>query len=195
MSRVVWRRLAPALLTLALASGCATGNDAVAVGGEFQFVAPDGQVRIRYDGDDRKPISGLSGPSLMEDGKTISLDDYEGKVVVVNVWGAWCPPCRTEAPEMQKVQDEAGPKGVQVLGLDVRETSINAGRDFKSNRGLTYPSIYDDSGRTLLAFKGYPPNAVPSTIVLDKQHRVAAVFLESLIATDLLPLVEELAAE
>ncbi|ACU40514.1 TlpA family protein disulfide reductase [Actinosynnema pretiosum subsp. pretiosum] len=195
MSKKTWWRPATALLALVLASGCATGDDAVAVGGEFQFVAPGGQVRIRYDGPDRKPISGLSGPSLMEDGKTISLDDYEGKVVVVNVWGAWCPPCRTEAPEMQKVQDEAGPKGVQVLGLDVRETSINAGRDFKSNRGLTYPSIYDDSGRTLLAFKGYPPNAVPSTIVLDKQHRVAAVFLESLIASDLLPLVEELAAE
>ncbi|GAA3889382.1 TlpA disulfide reductase family protein [Saccharothrix violaceirubra] len=188
------RRLLPVLLLL-LTTACATGDDAVVAGAEFQFVAPDGQVRLRYEGDERKPIKGLSGPSLMEEGRTISLSDYEGKVVVVNIWGAWCPPCRTEAPEMQKVQDETGPLGVQVLGLDVKEPSPEPGRDFIRNRKLTYPSIYDESGRTLLAFRGYPPNVVPSTIVLDKRHRVAAVFLEGLIATDLVPLVKELAAE
>ncbi|MEU5691483.1 TlpA disulfide reductase family protein [Actinosynnema sp. NPDC020468] len=189
------RRLAVAVALLVGLTACSTGSDAVVTGGDFQFVAPNGQVRIRYEGADRKTVKGLTGPSLMEEGRTVSLDDYAGKVVVVNIWGAWCPPCRTEAPEMQKVQNEAGPSGVQVIGIDVKEPSPEPGRDFIRNRALTYPSIYDESGRTLLAFKGYPPNVVPSTIVLDKRHRVAAVFLEGLIASDLLPLVKELAAE
>jgi thiol-disulfide isomerase/thioredoxin len=187
---------AAALLALALVvGGCSAGKDAVVTGGEFQFVAPNGQVRIRYDGDERKVVRGLAGPSLLEEGKTIKLEDFAGKVVVVNIWGSWCPPCRTEAPELQKVQDETGPSGVQVLGLDVKEHSAEPARDFATDRKLTYPSIYDDSGRTLLAFKGYPPNAVPSTIVLDKQHRVAAIFLEGVLASDLTPVVKELLAE
>jgi thiol-disulfide isomerase/thioredoxin len=187
---------AVALLLAALVlTGCSTGTDAVVTSGDFQFVAPNGQVRIRYNGAERKAIKGLSGPSLLEDGKTVQLEDFAGKVVVVNIWGAWCPPCRTEAPEMQRVQDEAGPKGVQVLGIDVKDPSPEPPRDFARDRKLTYPSIYDESGRTLLAFKGYPPNVVPSTIVLDRQHRVAAVFLEGLLASDLLPVVNELAAE
>lgn len=178
-----------------LVSGCTTGDDAVVAGSEFQLVAPNGETKLRYDGDERKGIKGLTGPSLMEDGKTISLEDYAGKVVVVNIWGAWCPPCRTEAPELQKVQDETGPLGVQVLGVDVKENSTESPRDFMTNRQLSYPSIYDESGRAMLAFRGLPPNTVPSTFVLDKQHRVAAAFLGGVIASDLVPLVEELAAE
>ncbi|MBB5954735.1 thiol-disulfide isomerase/thioredoxin [Saccharothrix tamanrassetensis] len=184
-----------AVLLLLVATACSTGNDAVLAGSEFQFVAPNGQVRIRYDGDQRKVVRGLTGPDVREDGKTVSLDDYRGKVVVVNIWGSWCGPCRTEAPELQKVQDETGDLGVQVLGVAVKESSADAPRDFLANRKLTYPSIQDESGRSLLVFKGLPPNTVPTTIVLDKQHRVAAVFLVELISTDLVPLVKELAAE
>ncbi|RKT57890.1 TlpA disulfide reductase family protein [Saccharothrix australiensis] len=183
------------LVLLLVVAGCSTGGDAVVAGSEFQLVAPAGQVRIRYDGDQRKVVKGLTGPSVMDEGRTISLDDYAGKVVVVNLWGSWCPPCRTEAPELQKVQDEAGPLGVQVLGVSVKESSADAPRDFMSNRKLGYPSIYDESGRSLLVFKGLPPNTVPSTFVLDKQHRVAAAFLVGVIASDLEPLVKELAAE
>ncbi|MEU4802258.1 TlpA disulfide reductase family protein [Actinosynnema sp. NPDC023587] len=189
------KRAAVALSLLLAATACTTGDDAVVTGSDFQFVAPDGQVRIRYDGEQRKAVRALSGPDVREEGRTVSLADYAGKVVVVNVWGSWCGPCRTESPELQKVQDETGPLGVQVLGIAVKESSAEQPRDFMRNRELDYPSIYDESGRTLLAFKGLPPNTVPTTIVLDKGHRVAAVFLESLIATDLVPLVKELAAE
>ncbi|KOX33828.1 alkyl hydroperoxide reductase [Saccharothrix sp. NRRL B-16348] len=187
--------LASLAVALLLLTGCTTGDDAVVAGSEFQLVAPNGETKLRYDGDERKSVKGLAGPSLMEDGKTVSLDDYAGKVVIVNIWGAWCGPCRTEAPELQKVQDETGPLGVQVLGVDVKESSTESPRDFMANRKLSYPSIYDESGRAMLAFRGVPPNAVPSTFVLDKQHRVAAAFLGAVIASDLVPLVKDLAAE
>jgi len=191
------RGVAAVLSALLLATAaCSTGDDAVVAGGEFQLVAPNGETKLRYEGDERKALGDLTGPSLMEDGRTISLaKDFAGQVVVINIWGAWCPPCRTEAPELQQVQDEKGSLGVRVLGVDVKETSTELPRDFMRNRGLTYPSIYDESGRAMLAFRGLHPNTVPSTFVLDRRHRVAAAFLGGVIASDLVPIVDRLAAE
>jgi thiol-disulfide isomerase/thioredoxin len=183
-----------ALAVLPLA-GCSTGKDAVATGSEFQFVSPDGKSEIFYEGDDRKAIPDLSGESLMEEGRQLRLADFAGKVVVINIWGAWCPPCRAEAPHLQKVYDATRDSGVQVLGIDVRDEQRTAPQDFVRDTGLTYPSIYDPPGRSLLSLKGYPRAVVPSTIVLDKSHRVAAIYLHDLLADDLLPLVQRLAAE
>lgn len=187
--------LALPLAAALLAAGCSTGTDAVATGNEFNFVSPGGQTDITYDGDDRQPIPEMSGESLMEEGQQIELSSYEGKVVVLNIWGAWCPPCRVEAPQLQKVWEAKEDAGVQVLGIDVRDDQRSAPEDFMRDTGLTYPSIYDPPGRSLLALKGYPRAAVPSTIVLDKQHRVAAVFLRDLLAEDLTPLLDRLLAE
>ncbi|HEV2778271.1 MAG TPA: TlpA disulfide reductase family protein [Actinophytocola sp.] len=175
--------------------GCSTGDDAVATGGDFQFVSPGGRTEIFYDGPDRKSVGDMSGESLMERDKQIRLSDYAGKVVVINIWGSWCGPCRVEAPELQKLYDQTRDSGVQVLGVDVRDEQRSAPEDFVRDRGLTYPSIYDPPGRSLLSLKGYPRSVVPSTIVLDKRHRVAAVYLRDLLAEDLHPLVERLAAE
>lgn len=182
-----------ALALVLLLGACSTGDDAAPIaGGEFQLVAPGGQVKLRYPVAERKPLKSLTGESLLEPGKTMNVSEYDGKIVVVNIWGSWCPPCRAEAPEMQKIQDSGT---AQVLGIDVRESSPDHGKDFMVDRGLTYPSIYDSSGRALLAFKGLSPNAVPSTFILDKQHRVAAVFLVGVLASDLEPIIAELAAE
>ncbi|MFI6098803.1 TlpA family protein disulfide reductase [Lentzea sp. NPDC051213] len=181
------------LVLLLLVSGCAVGKDAAQIGaGDFYLVAPGGQVKIRYAAGERKDLKGLEGESLMEDGKTIKLSDYAGKPVVINIWGAWCGPCRTEAPEMQKVFDA----GTQVIGVDVKETSKVHPQDFMRDRSLTYPSIYDGSSRSFInVFKGVPANTVPSTFVVDKNHKVAAVFLLPVLASDLQPVLDELAKE
>ena len=132
----------------------------------------------------------------MDTGKTLSLSDFDGKVVVLNVWGQWCGPCRTEITELEKVYQATKDRGVAFLGIDVRDNNIDAARDFVVDRGVTFPSIYDPAMRTLIAFGGrYPTTVIPSTVVLDRQHRVAAVFLRELLATDLQPVVERLAAE
>ena len=180
-----------AALVLLLVAGCSAGKDAVATGSEFVFVSPGGKTDIVYDGSDRKPIPDLSGESLLEAGKQIRVSDFSGKIVVLNIWGSWCPPCRVEASELQKIQDS----GTQVLGIDVRDPQRSAPQDFVRDRKLTYPSIYDPPIKTLLALKGYPRATVPSTIVLDRQHRVAAVYLRDLLATDLQPLLQRLTAE
>ena len=199
MSRVVavLRALIAAGAALAVVTGCSTGSDAVAQGGTFEFVAPGGQTDIFYDPpQDRGTPGPLSGPDLMDTDKTISLDDFDGKVVVINVWGQWCGPCRTEITQLQQVYEATRDKGVAFLGIDVRDNNIDAPRDFIIDRGVTFPSIYDPPMRTMIAFGGrYPTTVIPSTVVLDREHRVAAVFLRELLAQDLQPVVERLAAE
>lgn len=191
------RTLTAACAAVAVVAGCSTGSDAVAQGGTFEFVAPGGQTDIFYDPpQDRGTPGPLSGPDLMDTDKTISLDDFDGKVVVINVWGQWCGPCRTEITQLQQVYEATRDKGVAFLGIDVRDNNIDAPRDFIIDRGVTFPSIYDPPMRTMIAFGGrYPTTVIPSTVVLDRQHRVAAVFLRELLAQDLQPVVERLAAE
>ena len=178
-----------------LLAGCATGTDAVARGGTFEFVTPGGKTDIFYDPPaDRGAVAGLSGESLTEAGRTVSLQRYRGQVVVLNVWGSWCGPCRAEADDLVQVATATAGQGVQFIGVDVRD-SRQAGADFSHDFGLTYPSIFDPPGRTLLALKGIPRSVVPLTIVLDRQHRVAAVFLHAVHAQDLQPIVERISRE
>lgn len=186
-------RLGPLAAVLAvLLTGCTagTGSD----DGEFTFVSPGWQTRIHYEPQERGRVTGLSGESLLEPGEQIHLDDFAGQVVVLNIWGSWCGPCRSEADDLQEVQDKTAEQGVQVLGINVRD-SRQAAADFHRDRGLTYPSIYDPPGRSLLALRNFPRSTVPATIVLDRQHRVAAVFLTEMLASELLPEVQKVAAE
>lgn len=188
------RAVLAALLVLVLA-GCSATKDASGGGDEFQFVAPGGQLTITYDPPStRHVVTGISGESLLHPGKTVGLDDYAGKVVVLNIWGSWCGPCRTEAPDLQFVHDQTAPVGAAVLGIDVRDDRA-AATDFVTDGRTTYDSIYDNPGRVLAQLHGYPRNAVPSTLVLDKQHRVAAVYLTAIKVAELIPTVQRLAAE
>lgn len=188
-------RLGLMTAALALVGGCATqGDDANRAGGEFTFVSPGGQTRIFYPAAERGRISELSGDDLLNPGKQLGIQDFQGKVVVLNIWGSWCGPCRSEADDLQAVQDKLGPQGVQVLGIDVRD-SQSAASDFHRDRGLTYPSIFDPAGRTLLSLRQFPRSTVPATIVLDRQHRVAAIFLTEMLESELLPEVQKIASE
>ena len=195
------RALVAAVLAAVLISGpvsaCSTGDDAVAQGGTFSFVAPGGKTDISYDPPSSRGTPGpLSGPDLSDTSKTLSLDDFADKVVVINIWGQWCGPCRAEMLQLQKVYEATRDEGVAFLGINVRDNDIDAPRDFIADRGITFPSIYDPAMRTMIAFGGkYPTTVIPSTLVLDRRHRVAAVFLRELIASDLLPVVQRLAPE
>jgi len=194
------RLTAAVLATVSLTlTACGQDSDAaksaVAVGGTFQFHSPGGQMEIFYDEEERAPLPDFSGPSLMEEGSEISLSDYEGEVVILNAWGQWCAPCRSEADDLQRVQEEIEPLGATVLGINVRDQNQTIAQDFVIDNGLTYPSIYDPPFRTGAALGGVPTSVVPTTIILDREHRPAAVFLKEITDQELLdvalPLINE----
>ncbi|HWT23136.1 MAG TPA: TlpA disulfide reductase family protein [Solirubrobacteraceae bacterium] len=102
---------------------------------------------------------------------TASLADYQGKVVLVNVWASWCAPCRDELPLLEQTHRRLSRQGGTVLGIDVKENS-GAALDAVAEFGLSYPNLRDPDGSYVREFgqTGYP-----ETYVLDRQGRVAAV--------------------
>ena len=180
--RAVGAVLAAAAVTLA---GCAQDSDnaqnAVATGGNFEFITPGGEKVINYEESERKPLRTFSGEDVRDTDKTISLEDYDGEIVVLNSWGQWCAPCRSEADDLQEVHSELQKRKIgTVLGINVRDYNPQVSNDFLEDNGLKYPSIYDPPFKTAAALGGVPTSVVPTTIVLDKQHRPATVFLRSI---------------
>ena len=197
--RTVLAATAAASLSFGIAacgSDSTAGQDAVAIGGTFEFVSPGGQTEITYDQADRKQVGDLQGDSLMDPGKTVGLDDFDGKVVVLNAWGQWCGPCRSESDDLERVQERLDKDGRgTVLGINVRDPSRDKAQDFVTDNGITYPSLYDPPFKSALALGGIPASVTPTTVVLDKQHRPAKVFLREITEDDLWGAVEPLLGE
>ncbi len=128
------------------------------------------------------PVARRQAPGAVEgkslDGRHLSLAADRGKVVVVNIWGSWCPPCRAEADNLVAAARQLRPRGVVFLGINSRDPSAAQARAFVRTYHVPYPSIYDPSGKNLLAFRGtLGPTAIPSTVVIDRKGRVAASIL------------------
>jgi len=201
--RITSRKALAAVATAALALGgltaCgegSTGDDAVAVGGTFEFVSPGGQTSISYAPDERKEVAGLSGESLMEEGKTIDLEDYKGQAVVLNSWGQWCGPCRSEADDLERIQEKLDKRGDgTVLGINVRDPAREKAQNFVKTYGITYPSVYDPPFKSAMRLGGIPASVVPTTIVLDKQHRPAHIFLKEVTDDELWKVLEPILDE
>jgi thiol-disulfide isomerase/thioredoxin len=185
------------LLTLAVLlalAGCSTGSGAVSVvnGGEFRFVAgtPAGTA-IAVD--KRAPAPEFSG--RLVGGGSFASSTLRGKVAVLNFWGSWCAPCRVETPQFQQVYAAVHSQGVDFVGLDVKEPTEAFALAFMKRFGISYPSVYDPRGEVALAFRDYPANAIPSTIVLDRQQRVAAVYTGTVAERDLRSVLDRVLKE
>ncbi len=154
-----------------MTSGCGRSADT----GDKGYVDGTGLI-TRLAADKRTKPGEVSGTTL--DGEDLSLDEYAGKVVVLNVWGSWCPPCRKEAPTLAAASRELAKDGVVFVGVNTKDSSPEQGLAFERRYDVPYASFFDPSGRTLLAFHGtLNPSAIPSTVVLDRQGRVAASIL------------------
>src|SRR5690349_18514000 len=183
------RRTAFLVAGLLAVAGCSTGQDsAQSRQGQSGFVSGNGNVSI-FAKADRKPAPALSGDTL--DGKKWTLSDQLGKVVVLNVWGSWCPPCRKEAPDLVKAAEELG-TSVQFVGLNTRDLDPAPAKRFQEEFKVPYPSVYDPSGKALLRFRGQiSPNAIPTTLVIDKEGKVAARAIARITKDTLLGMVKD----
>lgn len=186
-------RLAGAvLLPLLLAACSATGADEpTRSAGQEGYVGADGTL-TQIAPADRKALPPVAGTSL--DGRPVSTTDDAGKVVVVNVWGSWCAPCRHEAPALQAAS-EATKGTARFVGINSRDNDPAQAKAFVRAHGITYPSIYDPSGSALLTFAGtLPPSAIPSTLILDRQGRLAVRVLGEVSERTLVAMVHDVAA-
>jgi peroxiredoxin len=187
------RRVAVALLLVAVLSGCTAGNDAVAArnGGDngFQQVATGTKI---YPAASRKAAPDVTGTLL--DGTSYRLATDLGHVVVINFWGSWCAPCRAEAADLQSVYADTEKDGVRFLGVDIREDEPGNGTDFVAAKKITYPSLADQSGRVALKFRDVPPQAIPSTIVIDATGKIAALHIGPISRADLLDMIHQVSS-
>jgi thiol-disulfide isomerase/thioredoxin len=175
---------AAAVLALSACSG--SGGEAAGV---QNYEAGDGSITI-VSTDGRKPVGELRGGTI--DGQQVDIASYRGKVVVLNVWGSWCAPCRAEAPALQAASVELAPKGVTFLGINTRENgNLARAKAFERTFGITYPSLFD-SPDYLLALRGaVAANAIPSTVIVDAQGRIAARISGPTTKTTLVNLVDD----
>jgi len=173
-----------------LVASCSDGGSAAQ---EQGYVSGDGVIE-QIPADERAELLPITGRLL--DGGSYDSREHRGEVVVYNVWGSWCVPCREEAPILRRVSEETHDRGVRFVGINVRDNDASA-RAFERRYQITYPSIVTaDSGKALLAFGSkLPPNAVPSTMVVDQQGRLAARVIGKTTYGTLTSLIEDTLAE
>jgi thiol-disulfide isomerase/thioredoxin len=147
----------------------------------------------RIPPEQRQELPIVSGPALGSN-RTISSQDYRGKVVVINVWGSWCPPCRKEAPDLQAASVETKDTS-QFIGITSKDYDPAPAEAFVRSFQITYPSIYDPNGKVLLAFaEELPPSAIPSTMIIDRQGRLAVRVLSEVSKITLVDMINDVAA-
>jgi thiol-disulfide isomerase/thioredoxin len=187
-------RLAAALLALAgaLAAGACTGHDAVSTdSGSDRFVAGDGIVTY-VPAARRAAGPALSGTTL--DGASLDVTSLRGGVVVLNIWGSWCAPCKAEQPALERVARATRSRGVRFVGVDIREPGRTPAQRHVARFAVSYPSLYDPSARLLTRFD-VVPKATPSTYLLDPAGRIAAYVFGPVEEAALTELVDRVLAE
>lgn len=171
------RVVAVAVLALvpALLAGCGREQPASALIGTEAFSA-----------EDRGDALSLVGATL--DGTPFDLADLRGKVVVLNSWASWCPPCEAEMPAFVDLAASSDPEDVVVIGLNVSD-ELEAARAFMAEKGIEFPVVADPDGALLASIPGVPPKSLPSTVILDRDGRIATRIIG---ATDPISLARDL---
>jgi thiol-disulfide isomerase/thioredoxin len=187
--------------TAAVAAAAAVGLLAGCSGGEAgvpglreaaadAYVSGDAAVEVFPAADRDEPVDGVAGTTLT--GEPLDVASLRGAPVVLNVWGSWCAPCHAEAPDLVAAEAELAAEGVQFVGINIRDRSVEAARGFEAEYGIDWPSLHDPDSLLLLELAGaVPPNAVPTTLVLDADGRVGARIVNQVDRATLVGVVEE----
>ncbi|MFC7329288.1 TlpA family protein disulfide reductase [Marinactinospora rubrisoli] len=190
--RTLLLRAAAALVATAALAGCAGGVDAQTGSSDNRYVEGDGSATA-FAPDERQEAPEVSGETL--DGTPVSIDDYRGDVLVLNFWASWCAPCRAETPVLEQVYQENRDAGLEFLGVNIKD-NLTAAQAFERNNEVGYPSLYDQPGQVSQAFRDtVPPQSIPSTLVIDREGRIAARVIGATNYNGLTELVDPVLAE
>ncbi|MGZ4618182.1 MAG: TlpA family protein disulfide reductase [Frankiaceae bacterium] len=174
----------------ALAGGCSTSaSGSGTTQANYGFVK-DAPGQDYVPADNRQAAPPLTGPAVS--GGPINLATLRGKVVVINFWASWCAPCVAEAPTLAEIAKRTAPQAA-FLGVATRDSKENAAA-FARARSTPYPSLYDEDGTAAARFP-VALSTLPSTLVLDRQGRVAVRFTGEVSYKQLSDAVNELIAE
>jgi peroxiredoxin len=192
MFRAPFRAL-PVLVAAVLTLAACTGSDAVdqSGAGTFQYASGTALGHL-YPQGKRKPAPDFTA-SLLNGGK-LKLSSTKGKVVVLNYWASWCAPCQTETPQFDLLYRKVKDQGVAFVGIDTKDGKSQA-QSFISKNDITYPIVYDEPGETAVRLGNLPTANLPFTVLLDKQGKVAAVYVAMLSYKDLQTSLDKLLAE
>jgi thiol-disulfide isomerase/thioredoxin len=178
---------------LSFLGACSSTGSLAPTSGEEGFVSGAGAVTI-IPADQRGAPIQLAGPLV--GGGDYDVAAHRGTVFLLNVWGSWCAPCRREAPELVRAWGDVPHDAVQFLGINTRDDADTAAVAFEQRFDITYPSLRDPDGQLQLTFRtSLPPRAIPTTLILDKQGRVAARVLGASTERTFTQLVEQVRAE
>lgn len=176
-------------LALPLLAGCAS----VSAASDPASSGPDALTTVgvtTWPAGSRSSVTDLSGVTL--GGKSLTLSDLRGHVVVLNAWASWCYPCRSEMPGLASVAHATASRGVVFVGIDEQDEAA-AARDFVSAQHVPFASLVDSDGRLLAGLKVVSPNAIPSTLVLDRSGGIAARIIGPASPDELATLLDRLA--
>lgn len=185
--------LIAALAAVVVLAAC-TGSNAVDQNGNsggFTFKSGT-QLGQLYPVADRKVAGSFDGKLL--DGSAYSSKSNAGKVTVINFWATWCGPCKTETPQFDSVYRKVKSQGVEFVGIDTKDLKSKA-QTFVTDNKITYPIVSDEVGETSIRLGKIPQASLPFTVLLDKQGRVAAVYVIRLSPVDLTRSIDKLLAE
>ena len=159
---------------------------------QTRYDSADGSVSTWSDGERGAPVV-LQGQDY--DGNPVATADWAGDVVVVNTWYAACPPCRAEAPDLAAAANDYAARGVRFVGVNATDRAGTA-QAFEETFNVPYPTINDVGGSTVAALQGQVPvQAVPTTLVLDREGRAAARILGLADASTLRGLIDGVLSE
>lgn len=177
-SAAALRRGAASVVAAALAvslAACSVNDDLAA---DYREGSNKGYVSVGFSAvsiDESERGEPVAFAGVTEHGDEVSDADFAGEVVVVNFWYAACGPCIAEAPVLEQVWQDYEGDDVQFLGVNIYDQAPTA-QSFARDNGVTYPSVIDiDDKQVSLAFSAETPlQAPPTTLVLDREGRVAA---------------------
>ncbi|WEV78695.1 TlpA disulfide reductase family protein [Janibacter cremeus] len=187
------RTVVAAASTLAVmaVSGCSSSSDTADAAQDAGYRSGDGTLHL-IPADERDEPVELAGETIRD--TTWDSAEHRGEVVVVNLWASWCGPCAKEAPHLVDTYEATKGQDVAFVGIDYRESSVATGLAQAETWGFVWPSIYDESGSTAIDMQG-KMTTQPSTAVLDREGRIAAVVLGPVTESTLVGIIEDTLSE